>query len=464
MRVLLIQQDLGRRTIKYPLFPIGLCYIATALKDHTVKIFDPNVYDYPACLEELKNVTRTFQPDIAGISIRNIDTTQRRDPFIYFKTIKPTIQALKEVNHRIKIMVGGTGFSIFAKQIMEKIPEIDFGVYLEGEESAPELIANIDRPDTVKGIFFRKNGEVMFTGQRPAPDFAKLPMPRRDKEIIDINNYKGPLHNIIGIQSKRGCSLKCTYCGYPFLNKRVVRLRDPIEVVDEIEYLRKKYDIRQFTFVDSIFNNPEKHAVIICNELIKRKLDVEWGMWCSLKNFSEEFLRLAKEAGCRHVGCSPDAANDKGLAALKKGISEKDISNGLAVARRVKGVALGYNFFCCYPGQDIRGLVKTILYMFKIPLLLPGRGGCDLGWIRIEPHTEIYETALKEGILDSRTDLLVNEEQEMLKLFYAPSSQRHITLLADIVLTAIDKGLKPSAKFFFRVMNRLKGEKSLYDS
>ncbi|MCI5210591.1 MAG: B12-binding domain-containing radical SAM protein, partial [Candidatus Electrothrix sp. ATG2] len=79
MKVLLVQQDMGRRTIKYPLYPIGLSYIAAALSEHEVRIFDPNVYDYPECFEKLRQEVRKFQPDIAGISIRNIDTTQRRD-------------------------------------------------------------------------------------------------------------------------------------------------------------------------------------------------------------------------------------------------------------------------------------------------------------------------------------------------------------------------------------------------
>jgi radical SAM superfamily enzyme YgiQ (UPF0313 family) len=466
MKVLLIQQDLGRRTIKYPLFPLGLCYIATALKDHKVKIFDPNIYNFPESFEELKKEVRNFQPDIIGISIRNVDTTQRRDPFVHLKTVSPTIQIVKDINPESRIMVGGSGFSIFAEDIMERIPQVDFGIYLEGEESTPELLDNLEEPEKVKGIFFRKNGEVKFTGPRPLPDFATLPMPRRDPEVIDITKYKGPLHNIIGIQSKRGCLYKCTYCSYVFLNGCNIRLRDPIKVVDEIEYLLNNYNIKGFTFVDSIFNVPEKHAIAICKEIISRKLnkDIEWGAWCSLRNFSEEFLRLAKEAGCKHIGFSPDAATDKGLKVLKKGITEEDIERSLKVARKVKGVAVGYSFFCCYPGQSLKGVLKTVFFLFKISLLLPGRGGGDVGWIRIEPHTELYKTAIEEGFINSQTELLPEDEKELLKLFYTPPSQRHFTLFMDFILAIIETVLKPGVKFFFRILSRVRGKRSLYDS
>jgi len=464
MKVLLVQQDMGRRKTKYPLFPIGLSYIAAALKDHEVKIFDPNVYDYPDCFKELEKEVRQFQPDLAGISIRNLDTTQRRDPFVHYKTVKATIQAIKNVNADIKIMAGGTGFSIFAQQIMEQNPLMDFGVYLEGDESTPELMNNLSTPEKVKGIFCRKKGQVLFTGPRPAPDFSKLPMPRRDPAVIDIAKYMGPLHNIIGIQSKRGCVYECTYCSYLFLNNKGMRHRAPKDVVDEIEHLRTKYNVRMFTFVDSIFNVPERHATDICHELIKRNLDVEWSAWCSMKSFSEEFLLLAKQAGCKHIGFSPDATTDKGLAALKKGLREHDIESALHVARKVKGVGMGFSFFVCHPGQDFRGFVRTILLIFKIPLLLPGRGGCDVGWIRMEPHTGIYRTALQEGLLEDRTNLLAEDEKELMGLFYNPPSQRYMTVTLDVLLTVIEKLLKPSAKFVFRFASRLRGRKSRYDS
>ncbi len=464
MKVLLVQQELGRRVIKQPLFPIGLTYIATALKEHEVRIFDPGVYDYPQCFEELKRVVQAFRPDMAGLSIRNMDTTQRRDPFVYFKTVRQTIQTIKDVDANIKIMTGGTGFSIFAQQIMEKVPSIDYGVYLEGDESAPELLRNLNTPEAVSGIFYRKNGQVFFTGPRPAPDFGRISMPRRDASLIDIKNYVGPLHNIIGVQSKRGCVYKCTYCGYPFLNKNTVRLRSPKDVVDEIEYLMANYGVKSFTFVDSIFNIPEKHAVDICNEIIGRKLTVEWGAWCSMKNFSEEFMTLLKKAGCRHLGFSPDATTDKGLAALSKGITSKDIDRTLKIARTIKGVAVGFNFFACYPGQDFRGFLRTIKLFFAIPILMPGRGGCDIGWIRLEPHTPLFKTAQEEGLLDARADMLAENEAELMKLFYNPPSQRYITVVMDVVLTVVEKILKPGAKGFFRFIGRLKKKKSFYDA
>jgi len=464
VKVLLIQQDMGRRTIKFPLYPIGLTYVANALPEHMVSIFDPNVFDYPACFQKMRAEVERFQPDIVGISIRNVDTTQRRDLFVQFKTIQPTIDVVKEVQPQARIMIGGTGFSIFARQIMERLEQVDYGVYLEGEESTPELLNNLDTPEQVKGIYYRRDGQVHFTGPRPLPDFASLPMPKRDLPLIDMRKYHGPLHNIIGIQSQRGCVFKCSYCSYLFLNERRLRLRDPREVVDEVEYLVNTHKIKGFTFVDSVFNMPEKHARAICEEIIRRKIKVEWGVWVTPKGLSRDFILLLKEAGCRHIGFSPDAVSDRGLNTLQKGFTARDLYQSMAMVRSVPGMAVGYNFFCDYPGMTLGEALKTLILLFKIPLLMPGRGGVGLGWIRLEPHNNLYETAISEGIIDRETNLLPRDEKDLAGYFYIAPSRRYITLMFDLVLFSVERVLKPSVKFVFRTLGRLAGRRSLYDS
>lgn len=464
MKVLLIQQDVGRRLIAYPLYPIGLSYLAAALTEHEVKIFDPNIYGYPACFDELRKEMERFRPDVVGISIRNIDTTQRRDLFVNFNTVKPTLKVVLDIKPDAKIVAGGTGFSIYAREIMGLLPVINFGVYLEGEESFPDLLSNLSTPEKVKGIFYRRDNEIIFTGPRPMPDFERLPIPRRDPGVIDITRYHGPLHNIIGVQSKRGCVFSCTYCSYLFLNEKKLRLRKPSDVVDEIETLVNNYNIKGFTFVDSIFNVPENHAREICQEIIRRKIQVTWGAWLTPKNVSEDLLLLMHEAGCKHIGYSPDAVTDKGLRTLKKGCTVEEVENSIQVSKRVKGMAVGYNFFCAYPGMSMREVVKTLITFFRIPLVMPGRGGVGLGWIRIEPHTEIFDTAIQEGLISKDAKMIPDNEEELKNLFYLPKSHWFSTFVFDSVLFLVESVMKPFMKGLFRAIGRLRGHGSLYDS
>ncbi|MCI5211308.1 MAG: hypothetical protein D3910_21560, partial [Candidatus Electrothrix sp. ATG2] len=182
------------------------------------------------------------------------------------------------------------------------------------------------------------------------------------------------------------------------------------------------------------------------------------------KGVNEELIVLMRKAGCRHIGFSPDAVSDQGLQTLNKGFTVKDVQKSLHVVRNVKGMAVGYNFFCAYPGMNMIDALKTLVMLFKIPLLMPGRGGVGLGWIRLEPHNQLYETALQEKIITGETNMLPENEADLAQLFYVPKHQRHITLLFDTVLFTVENVLKPVVKSFFHLIGRLKGKKSLYDS
>ena len=449
MNVLLIQSHLGRRK-HAPIFPIGLSYIATALSGkQNVKILDLNMWEMPAAFENMEKEILNFVPDVIGISIRNIDSTARTDIFYHFKTIKPTVELIKKIRPDVKLIVGGAGFSLFAQKIMERVPEFDFGIYLEGEDSIRELLDNLDAPESVKGIFIRKDGSVKFTGSREPVDFAKLPAPKRDKNFIDINNYTGPTEAKVGLQSKRGCILKCAYCNYPFLTGNKLRLRPAKDVVDEIEYLGS-FGIRQFCFVDNIFNIPKSHAKEICEEIIRRGLKVEWSAWYEVKNATEDLIRLAKEAGCIHFGFSPDALTNKALSYLNKGITTEDIMNNISIFRKIDKTRVGYNFFLMLPGMNLIDVIRTAFMFIKVPILLFGKGGAGLGWIRIEPHTGIHRLAIEEGIVKEDTELFPEDENELKNLFYAKPIYRFLDLSIINFIKFFDGYLKPALKLLIK--------------
>lgn len=450
MKILLIQSHLGR--IKYfpPVYPIGLAYIATAIKAHEVKIFDMNFWEFEESLDRMNKAIENFKPDVVGVSIRNIDTTQRFDLFLHFKTIPETAKLIKKHDPEIKLIFGGSGFSLFPREIMERVPEIDYGVYMEGEDTIQELLDNLDSPGKVKGLYYRENRAIQYTGHRSPPDFSALPVPRRDSDLIDIEEYidDGPIYNI-GIQSKRGCVLECGYCNYPFLSGKKLRLRTPEHVVDEIEYLMNM-GVKKFVFLDNVFNVPVSHAEQICEEIIRRNLKPDWNAWMEMKRTSEKLVRLMRDAGCRGVGFSPDGATDKTLGALRKGITVADIEKTIDIIRKVKGVRAGYNFFCMYPGMGFFDLVKTIYYYFKIPLVLFGRGSTFMGWVRIEPHTDLYKLSLDEGYITPETNLLPEDEKEMAELFYYKKWYKLIDYSIIYFSQFMENKLKPFAKGILR--------------
>ena len=337
MNVLLLTSYLGD---KEPLvFPIGLSFIKSSLNSHVVKIFDLNLSQKP--FEEIKEIIAMFLPDVIGISLRNIDSTNKRKVTFYYQYLKDTIDIIKSCSNAY-IVIGGSGFSIFANEIMLDEPRIDFGIFLEGEIAVSELLKNIETPENVPSLYYRKNGNVIFTGTGSLPDPKQFNIICTNE--MPVEKYK-KYGDAIGIETKRGCSLTCIYCIYPFLNGRYYRLRDHKVVVDEIEYLLNKHSIERFMFVDSVFNIPKEHAEEICREIIKRKLNVRWSAWFNEKNMDRDFLALVKEAGCDKLIFSPDGFSDDVLSKLGKNITTQDILEKYRMLERENGIEVNYNFF-----------------------------------------------------------------------------------------------------------------------
>ncbi len=400
MKILLIQSYLGEK--EPPVLPLGLAIVAANLDGHEIQVLDMNIVDRP--FDTLEARIKQFEPNVIGISIRNIDSTNKRKVNWYYEHLKPLINTISQTGISLQIIVGGAGFSMFARAVMEDLREVDFGVYLEGEETLPELLDNIENPDRVKGVFYRKNGDILFTGERKKVDLSNSPGPRW--ALLDMERYTS-VRNAIGIETKRGCSLSCLYCPYAFLNGRNYRLKPVNQVVDEIEELKKVYNVRQITFTDSIFNLPLSHAENICKELIKRNLSVEWTAWFNEKNITKAFLLLARKSGCIRFIFSPDAFSDKTLERLRKNIRKADIMRTFSIIREIGNLPVSYNFFKNPPGQTPATALKMLTFIIKAKAAL-GKNNADfeLSSIRIEPHTHLCSLAQDQGMIDRDDDLL----------------------------------------------------------
>jgi len=401
MKILLVQAYLG--TQEPPIFPLGLSYLAAAVKGHNVKVFDPNVVENPP--SEFTNILLGFRPEIVGISLRNIDSTNKRKVVFYYRFFKEMISLVeKYLNGHCRLVVGGPGFSMFANEIMRDVPAIEYGVFVEAENAFRELIENLDQPEKVKGIFYRKNRKVMFTGPREHSDLDTLMPP--DRTIISMAPYIN-IPDAIGVETKRGCIFSCSYCVYGFLNGKKYRLINPVRVVDDIEFLYDELGIRHFMFIDSVFNNPLPHAEAICREIIRRSIDVRWSAWFHEKFMTEEFIRIAKEAGCNKVMLSPDGIDPDTLRGLGKSQAKQDILRCFNMLKSDIGkIEVYYNFFKNPPKQNLVGFLSLLRFYVRAKFQLKSRVHFEFNSLRIEPHTELCEMALKEGLIDVNDPLL----------------------------------------------------------
>ena len=135
MKVLLISAN--RLQEPYPVYPVGLDYVAAAIdRSHTVKTIDLNTL---AGDGELVELLKTFAPAVTGISLRNIDNTDTTDPRGFMGEYLDLIRIIRR-HCDTRLVLGGSGFTIFPKQILEFL-DADFGIVGEGERLAALLEA-----------------------------------------------------------------------------------------------------------------------------------------------------------------------------------------------------------------------------------------------------------------------------------------------------------------------------------
>lgn len=402
MRVLLCQGYLGPTSSHAPLvFPLGLSYIASGLKKHDLMCWDPNISPKD-CLTQFVHQMETFEPEVIGISLRNIDNPMIRN-CSYYPFFVSMISKIKETCPACKLVVGGAGFSIFPEEVMRLNPQIDFGVFSEGEQTFSELLDKIDHPEEVKGLFLRKGDKIVFTGLRPFADFASLPSPSRD--FFDISKYSGGAAT--GIQTKRGCKFNCVYCLHSYYMGSNYRVRNPNQVVDEIETLIDNYNIKNFYFADPVFNYPAEHGREICREIIRRKLDVSWEACFRPDYINKNYLQDALDAGCRLFDFSPDGASDNALRVLGKGHNVACVEKSIELISQQEGIKVAYEFMSSIPQYNsehvlgLMGLVPKILSQCREKLSY-----LSIARMRIYPHTTLHKIALKEGKVSKQTNLL----------------------------------------------------------
>ena len=403
MRVLLIQT----RTLfdEPPIFPLGLASIGAILRNKGYGVYTLDLNIGLGSSRSIERAISRINPDVIGVSIRNIKNAR---PGIHRSSIPEHGNLLREIRSgapRATIVTGGSGFSLYAEQLMKAIPEIDFGVFAEAEETFPDLLESLDKPDSVAGIYLRNGSDIVFTGRRELPDFSKLPVPQRN--LFDVRAYmNAPMG--IGIQAKRGCVLDCIHCSNHYLFERRLRIREPGAVVDEIETLVRDYGLRQFVFADEIFNIPNEHALEICESLIRRGINVSWTGWFKERQLTEESVLLYKRAGCYALLFSPDVAANRLMKLWGKGLSEEDLFRSMEIVAKT-GLRAEWNFMINGPGETWDTVKKTASFLghaaFRLKRRMHASSYIPVA-LRIYPHSRLHCMAIDHGIISEDNELV----------------------------------------------------------
>jgi radical SAM superfamily enzyme YgiQ (UPF0313 family) len=392
-RVLLISTN--RCSTPDPVFPLGLAHLNAAVRraGHSTRWLDLHTDG-----DSLANALREYQPDIVGISIRNIDDVLIRKRETYYGELPALCETVRQA-HPCPIILGGSGFSIFPERLLE-LSGADFGIQGEGEAGLPSLIltlGNGDDYDAIPGLVFRRGRQIVVNSQRPAPVDAPLDTCDRPSQLV---RHYLQTTGMLNLQTQRGCAHLCCYCTYPLIEGCAHRRRPPEVIADEmaqLEGLGAKYVF----ITDSVFNSSALHVTETCEAIIRHKLSLRWGCFLRPKGLTPELVKLMARAGLTHIEFGTDSFCDEVLAAYQKDFTFDDVCRSSELARR-ENLDFCHFLICGGPGETLETLQTGFLNSRR----LDGAVIMAVVGMRIYPGTTLHHRALQEGHIAAGTDLL----------------------------------------------------------
>jgi len=374
---------------------LGIGYVASYLEKrggHNVKIIDAHSENLN--IRETAEKILSFNPEAVGFTA----TTHNR-----LQAIR-TIKLLKKNNPSLFIMVGGPHFALSAKNALEKIPEINCIVRGEGEITTKELLdvwPNQDKLKDVLGITYRDvNGNIIENNDRDfVKDWSEFPFPAW--HLYDLSKYRkiiyGTDFRTIGVISSRGCPNLCAFCANAAFSRSRLRLRSPENFVDELEFLNKTYGFQGFNFWDDTLTVFKSHALAVCQEILRRKLDIKWYARARVNTVDRELINTMKKAGCVRISFGIESGSPRILKEIKKNINLEQARSAVRFSSEA-GLIIGLNFIVNLPTETIEDLKMTV-NMIKELRQYPNTTA-SYGFALIYPGTAMESYAKEKNILD----------------------------------------------------------------
>lgn len=388
MKILLISPN--TLTVPYPVYPIGLDYVAGSLSDnHQVEIADLNTIDRNA----LAALLLDFIPDIIGLSLRNVDNTEIGSPLFFIEEYQELVAWLRARSQAL-LVCGGAGFTILPQEIFTAL-NLDYGIVGEGERFGllVDALANKDSLSDIPGLL-----------SQTAPAQATAPWTGKQQRQFTRtpSQYQYYLEHggMLNLQTKRGCSFRCIYCPYPHIEGNKHRLVEPDEVARTALSLQQA-GAKYFFITDSAFNSDIGHSLAVAAAFQKHGVSVPWGGFFAPIRLPADYFKIMRDAGLKHVEFGTESLSLAMLQNYRKPFRPDDVvaAHDQAVDA---GLHVAHYLLMGGPGEsektvdetltNIEALKKTVLFFFT--------------GIRIYPHTALYDMAVAEEKIAADTNLL----------------------------------------------------------
>jgi anaerobic magnesium-protoporphyrin IX monomethyl ester cyclase len=346
---------------------LGIRYLASVLEreGHEVTVVDSHFEGLSA--EEMYTICRSKPFDLCGISFVEPIMSQAA----------AVANVIREAHPKTVLLVGGYGATFVGGDLMKRAPGIDAAVVGEAEVTIVKIVQSLEKGEDWRkhrGLRLPLNGGTIPTG--PAEMIEALdtiPWPKRGTR----EQYFGQAN----ILASRGCMAKCSYCSITELYSQKegkvtegsrVRTRNPKNVVDEMEYLNRELGIRHFDFLDDNFTETIRYdrswGRQFHDNIMRRKLNITWGMQCRAVEVREDTFRLFRASGLRIVSLGIETDVDRVNKLFKKGATKAKNREGINILKSLN-IQLFIEMIMMEPTSNLDEIRENVRFLEEIDIV-----------------------------------------------------------------------------------------------
>ncbi|MEJ2194107.1 MAG: radical SAM protein [Ignavibacteriaceae bacterium] len=358
--------DTKQLKAKQPYPPLATLYAASYIRKNgfEVSLFDTNLKSSP---DEIIPVLDKDNPDYIVIY---------DDGFNYLT--KMCLTNMREAAFRLSKLGKEKGCTVIVSSSdstdhYEKYLDngSDYVLLGEAELTLGELLSNLEVNTYdlhhIHGLVYRNNHETINTGKREIlKNLDSLPLPAWD--LVNIDSYKKiwmENHGFfsLNIATTRGCPFRCNWCAKPIYGNRY-NTRSPQEVVNEIEYLIKNYQVDHFWMSDDIFGLKPGWVQTFRDIVRDRKLIFKYKIQSRVDLLlQEDTIDALAESGADTVWVGAESGSQKILNAMDKGTTIEQIykATNLLKSKNIKTAFFLQFGYLGETKEDIRNTIDMLL-------------------------------------------------------------------------------------------------------
>ena len=396
--------------------PLGLAYVGGVLDKagYKTKIIDSTGEQQPVKIRRSKDNLYNLQ----GLTADEIIEKINPNTFIFGISLmfsaewfahRSLIESIKKKYPKVIIIAGGEHATAIPEYTLRDCPSIDYIIKGEGEFSMLEFSYNMYNDKGVNKIpgicYIDKDNNYIDNGVSKRIEHIDT-LPRPAWHLLKPENYftnsftiglaKGKLKNM-PILATRGCPYQCTFCSSPTMWTTRYIMRDPKDIVDEIEWLVKKYDANDFEFFDLTAIIKKSWMLDFCKELKERKIgNITWQLPVGTRSeaLDQETLQAIYDSGCAYICYAPESGSEKSLNMIKKRVKLDRLIESIKAAVKI-GHTVKLNFIIGFPHETLADCLKSVFFGIYCSLRF---GIYDVNYAMFSPYpsSELFEKLKKE--------------------------------------------------------------------